>query len=66
MRRVTLSTWILCSETGKRLEKDTICYQDTTTLKVYSLNSNRVKAFLQSPNHEGCVIADEDPHFETV
>ena len=63
MKRVELSTWIVCSETGQRLEKGTLCYQDLTTSRVYSLGSNRVKQYLQQ-TQDGCLRSNEEPHFE--
>jgi len=63
MKRVVLSTWMFCAETGKRLEQGSLCYQDLVTRNVYSLNSNRVKQYLQE-TEDGCLRADEEPHFE--
>jgi len=60
MKRVNLSTWMLCAETGVRMEKDTICYQDLETKKVYSLCSDTVRKHL-STNEDGSIIPNEDP-----
>lgn len=64
MKRVVLTTWMLCAETGKRLEKDSLCYQDLVTRRVYSLGSNHVKQYLQQTEKDGCLHANEEPHFE--
>lgn len=65
MKRVVLSTWLICAETGKRLEKDMLAYQDTTTLKVYAMNSDKVREHLSNNGEDGCIIPNEEPCRET-
>lgn len=59
MKRVMLSTWMLCAETKVRMEKGTTCYQDTTTKKVYSLCSDEVRKWLSGG--DGSIIPNEEP-----
>lgn len=63
MKQVRLSTWHTCAETGVRMEKGTMCYQDTETKKVYSLCTNRVKEWLSTPE-DGSIIPNEEPFKE--
>lgn len=60
MKRVKLSAWQLCAETGVRMEKGTLCYQDTETKKVYSLCSDKVREWLSNPQ-DGSIIPNEEP-----
>lgn len=64
MKRVNLSTWMLCAETGVRMEKDTLCYQDEKTKKVYSLCSDAVRAWLGGG--DGSIIPNEEPVRDAV
>lgn len=65
MKRVQLSTWMLCAETGVRLEKNTLCYQDEKTKKVYSLCTDTVKNWLFS-GEDGSIIPNEEPVRDAV
>ncbi len=59
MKRVFLSTWRTCSETGNRLEKGTLVYQDTTTFEVYSLCTDKVREWLSGG--DGSIVPNEEP-----
>jgi len=60
MKRVMLSTWQTCAETGVKMAKNTLCYQDTETKKVYSLCTDKVRQWLSS-NEDGSLIPNEEP-----
>lgn len=60
MKRVILSTWQTCAETGVRMEKGTLAYQDTETKKVYSLCTDKVREWLSQPE-DGSIIPNEEP-----
>ena len=59
MKRVILSTWHTCAETGARMEKGSVCYQDSETKKVYSLCSKKVAEWLSIPE-DGSIIPNEE------
>lgn len=59
MKRVILSTWHTCAETGARLEKDVLAYQNTETKKVYGLCTETVRAWLTTPE-DGSIIPNEE------
>lgn len=65
MKRVQLSTWRICAETGVRLEKFMLAYQDTTTKEVFAMNSERVRKHLLDNQEDGCIIPNEEPCRET-
>jgi len=64
MKRVTLSTWHTCAETGARIEKGVTCYQDTTTKKVYGLCTDKVREWLSGG--DGSIIPNEEPVRDAV
>jgi len=59
MKRVMLSTWMLCAQTKVRMEKNTLAYQDLETKKVYSLCSDKVREWLSGG--DGSIIPNEEP-----
>jgi len=60
MKRVILSHWQTCAETGVRMEKGTLAYQSYETKKVYSLCTDKVREWL-STNEDGSIIPNEEP-----
>lgn len=60
MKRVILTNWQTCAETGVRMEKGTLCYQSYETFKVYSLCTDKVREWL-STNEDGSIIPNEEP-----
>lgn len=60
MKRVILSTWQTCAETGVRMEKGTLAYQNYETKKVYSLCTEKVREWLSTPE-DGSIIPNEEP-----
>lgn len=60
MKRVQLSTALTCAETGIKINKGSVCYQDTETKKVYSLCTDKVREWL-SKTEDGSIIPGEDP-----
>lgn len=60
MKRVQLSTALICAETGIKMSKGTLCYQDTETKKVYALCSDKVREWLSSTT-DGSIIPNEEP-----
>lgn len=59
MKRVMLSTWQTCAETGAKMEKGTLAYQDYETKKVYSLCTDKVREWLSGG--DGSIIPNEEP-----
>lgn len=59
MKRVLLSTWQTCAETGKRMGKGTLAYQCYETKQVYSLCTDKVREWLSGG--DGSIIPNEEP-----
>lgn len=59
MKKVILSTPLTCAETGVKMSKGTLCYQDEETKKVYSLCTDKVREWLSGG--DGSIIPNEEP-----
>lgn len=64
MKRVMLSTWMLCAETKIRIEKGALAYQNYETKLIYSLCSNKVREWLSGG--DGSIVPNEEPIPEEV
>lgn len=64
MKTIVLKYPGKCSDTGKKLKRGEIAYYDSSTKKIYSINSPKAREIIECINTKQYIEAQENAYFD--